>query len=95
MGLTEAKNFVPQNQDGFWGLLDLRDRCWLGDDSGPKTFADIELAKFAAAVASEQLGRTILARLYVSSTVIFKDRVPVKMTPIQAIRKLEGFTDES
>lgn len=75
-----------------YGLLDMVDNCWLGDETGPKLFDELWVARIAAQVADERLGyapgRT-RAIPYMEGPVRLKDQVDTKMSALEALQKLE------
>ena len=78
-----------------YGLMDMSDATWLGDSDGPWKSEDRQKARIAAAVASEQLRKRIISRPIEPEPFHLKDEIPTFMTPLEAIRKLEGFSDNS
>lgn len=74
----------------FWGLWDTQGKCWLGNEQGPWQKENKTLAKVAATVASEQLGHLIRPVLLPPGPFKYKDEVPTKMTPEEALKKIEG-----
>lgn len=76
-----------------WGVWDIEDRLWIGNDSGPVTFEDESLAKIAAMVACVRLGWPIVrcrAKKFQASQARLRDELPTRMGSEEAIRKLEG-----
>ena len=81
-----------------YGLIDEESK-WLGDDKGPHVYRDTvinnvpmtgqELARFAAAVLSKRLNKTIEAREYGCPNPVKIDEVGAIMTAEQAISELE------
>jgi hypothetical protein len=78
-----------------YALYDPTGKCWLGNDDGVRTFDNWDDARIAAAIATEQLGRTKLRELirpahYDGRANKLKDEVPTKMTPVAALQLLEA-----
>lgn len=75
-----------------FGLLDTHDNVWMGDNKGPKLFDDEELAQVAARIVDVQLrqiaGRT-KAMPYIEEANIKRDKVPVLLSPEEALKRLE------
>jgi hypothetical protein len=75
-----------------YGVFDTQDNCWLGDDRGPKLFDVLIVARVSAQVTATQLGWSstrLEGRAYDDSGNVLKDEVQTKMTPAQALRKIE------
>lgn len=85
-----------------WGVFDIKDKVWLGDDKGPKLFTDQTingefitgetLAKMSAQMAATMLGVSplrIQVRLFNEQSVTRKDEVDPIMTGADAIKHLE------
>ena len=78
-----------------YAILDTADNCWLGDDSGPKTFDDFMLARVAAQVWETQvygtdLGARYKAVEYLPAALRLKDHVETKMNTLKALQRIEG-----
>jgi hypothetical protein len=88
----QAREAYKQQKGETWGLWDTQDKCWLGNDAGPKMFSDFDEAKLAAAVANVQLGwpaGRVRERRLIRPAEIFRDKVEAKMTPLEAIEMIE------
>jgi hypothetical protein len=75
-----------------WGLLDVQDNLWLGDDEGPKIYDDLVIAMCARTVVSIQFGWPA-SRLRVEpydSHGAKRDEVEPLMTTLNALRIAEG-----
>ena len=91
-----------------YGMYDTQDNCWLGDDTGPKVFTIEDsakanglphrlLAQIAAQMVEVQLGYTpgrVEVREFNTPNLRLRDQVQTRMTPLEALIKLEnGDTD--
>ena len=88
----QAREAYKQQKGETWGLWDTQDKCWLGDDNGPKRQPTRELAQISAAVANVQLGwpaGRARARRLLGPAEIFRDKLDVKMGPLEAVERLE------
>ena len=75
-----------------WGLLDTQDDVWLGDEYGPRTFEQHDLARMAALVLAECLGwplNRVRAAEYAEQVTTKRDSVSMRRSPTTAIRRLE------
>lgn len=79
--------------DKQWGVYDIQDNCWIGNDAGPKVFDDFTVARIAAEVCADQLGYELHGRLeareYVSGNVRLRDEIPTKRSPLKALQRIE------
>ena len=75
-----------------YGIFDTQDKCWIGDDRGPKQYDEEIIARVAAQVYDTMMrnapGRT-RAKEYDGSANKLKDEVKPAMTPVQALDRLE------
>ncbi len=80
-----------------YGIFDEVDNCWIGDGDGPKSFTDRSMARYAQVVIGEQLRdpKRFKVKPLPSVTFKHKDTVDAKLTPLEAIRRIEGFNDGS
>jgi len=92
-----------------YAVYDQIDRCWLGNEKGVVTYPDRDIAAMACTVIIEQMDldysmprvsaasqrRKTRYRTfpYDGTANKLKDSVPTKMTPLQAIQKIEGFKE--
>ncbi len=80
----------------LYGIYDTKDNCWLGDDTGPKTFEDYTLARIAAQMAEDQvfsnrgMGLRFQAKEYKVKNLRYKDSLDTKRTALEALNRLEG-----
>ena len=81
---------IPPPGPPPYALYDRDGRCWLGGDDGVKTWDDWEIACAAATIVTEQLGRLIRPTHYDGSAKKFKDEVPTRKTPLEALVAVEG-----
>lgn len=76
-----------------WGLYDTKDKCWLGDNDGPKLYDDEKLATIACRVIDVQTkrpaGRT-RARIFDEEFLQKKDDIEVFRSGEEAIERLES-----
>jgi hypothetical protein len=80
-----------------YGLVDTKDGLWMGDDNGPAVFDTEVLAKIAAQLLDEQLGQALgrtRAKPYDDTKKRKVDEVASKMTPLEALRRIEGSADQ-
>jgi hypothetical protein len=96
--LEEAQNSVS------YGIYDTQDNCWIGDETGPRVFTREDsakakgmphqvLAKIAAMMAEMQLGYKpgrFVAAEFNAENLRLRDSVETKMTPLEALIKLEN-----
>lgn len=79
-------------KSGWWGLLDTKDKVWIGDNKGPITYNDKDVARIAARIIDVQLkqpaGRTRAVIFYKATRKL--DEKKVYMTPLQALEHLES-----
>lgn len=75
-------------QNNTYGIYDVRDNLWLGDDKGPLMWSDYRLAKAYAIVASKRIGRLIEARIYDPSPKIKRDTITPGMSCLEALKKI-------
>jgi hypothetical protein len=83
-----------------YGIYDTKDNCWLGDENGLKLFEEPingvgpeTLAQISAQLAAEQVGYPmgrLQARLFEHGEMTLRDRIDTKMTPEEALIRLEG-----
>lgn len=81
-----------------FGIYDTKDNCWLGDDSGPRTFEDFMLARVAAQIWEDQVTGTDLGGRFKAYEIPegswnLKDHVAVKRSTLQSLRRVEGDYD--
>lgn len=84
--------------DEQWGIFDVKDSCWIGNDDGPRLYDDHMLARIAAQVSECQFYGTDLgcrheARVYPGGPMRLRDQVEAKLTPVAALRRIEGADD--
>lgn len=76
----------------MFGVYDTADECWLGDDHGPKLFADEMLARVSAQLTCAQMGWTptrCVARPYQGGLGwTLKDELPTLLAPAEAMAAL-------
>ena len=77
-----------------WGILDTKDNLWLGDDTGPKLFDDLMLARCAAQLWEAQvletdLGGRYQAREFTGAGKI-RGEVEAKFSAHEALKNIEG-----
>jgi hypothetical protein len=84
-----------------WAIYDTVDNLWIGNDHGPLIYDDDPekplltgefMAKAAAQVAAMQLDYSptrLRAREWVDTTTRLRDEVQTKMTPLQALKRIE------
>ena len=75
--------------NGPWGLYDLRDRLWLGNDAGAYRYADEEMARVAATIATRRFRRAIRARLVPPGPQRLVDEVTPEVSAARAMRELK------
>ncbi len=86
------KMLTPKPGQPLWGLWDIKDGLWLGDDNGPRKFNDEMLAKIAARTYAYQLGwagTRVQAKLFDSSGKK-RDELPVKVSALRAYQMIES-----
>ena len=79
-------------EKGNWGIFDVIDVCWMGDENGPIICGDKKLATIAMQTFSMQLGldaTRLIVKEYDGTGNQKKDEVPTLMTPTEAIKRLE------
>lgn len=79
---------MEDNGQEKYGLMDVRDNLWLGDDAGPRVYEDETLARAAATILTEQLGRWIQAMPFEEAGAK-RDEVIVRMSTEEAIRNID------
>lgn len=73
-----------------WGLYDVEDKCWLGNDIGPLNYGeDQETARLAATVATQMFGRFISATYRSEPANKLKDVVTPPIDAVEAIKQIE------
>lgn len=76
-----------------YGVFDVKDKCWIGDDKGPRLFDDMLLARVAAEMVDVQL-KTIMgrhrAKPYLVEANKLRDEVQVQVSSERALELLEG-----
>lgn len=75
-----------------YGLMDCKDKLWLGNADGPKLFDDNCKACAAATILSEQLYRDIRAIPYDGENVTLRDEIDSVMSFEQAVNNIESET---
>jgi hypothetical protein len=89
--MTIRDDLRRYNQLGWYGLYDLRDKLWLGEDAGVVTFSDRLLAEAARDVARIrlrwQIGR-IEVRVYDGNATRLRDEQPNHMSAAKALRRI-------
>jgi hypothetical protein len=76
-----------------YGLYDIKDNVWLGDDAGPKIFTNFMFARIAAEIVDVQLGQNIgrtKVREYDPAPKRLRDEKPLKMNAKEALTCLEN-----
>jgi hypothetical protein len=87
-----------------WGIVDVTDGTWIGNDQGPITFdendfATPEMALGVARVSSQTLetqvygtdmGCKYQVREFPEERMRKKEDIPVRMSSLQALQRLEG-----
>ena|ERR1700675_2775829 len=95
---------LEAQSDVSYGIYDTQDNCWIGDDKGPKLFTREDsakakgmpqqvMARIAAMMAEMQLGYApgrFQAAEFHAQDLRLKDSVDTKMTPLEALIKLEN-----
>lgn len=79
-----------------WGLADIEDGLWIGNDDGPLTYDDELLARAAATIVTVQMGWRFgrVQATEFKSAGPKRDELPTKMGVLDAIRLAEGGSDE-
>lgn len=82
-----------------YGIFDKTDTCWIGNDEGPLTFTSFLVARLAAQTLETQVFKTDLgcrykAKEFVRQPLRLRDKVDSQMTPLDALRRIEGGSDE-
>lgn len=83
---------IRTDPNGQWGLWDTRDKCWIGQDSGPNRYAEHEVAQMAATIATEMAGHLIQGKLFESDQFKYKDSVDLRFDGAEALRRMESRT---
>jgi hypothetical protein len=98
----DKPNETFDNFSFAWGLFDVKDQCWLGDDTGPKLFRDTtingikasgqQLARGAATVVNQMFdsGHRFRARLYTGGPMRIKDTIQARYDGAEALRRICG-----
>lgn len=76
-----------------FGLLDVQDNVWLGNDAGPWTDTRAEIAALARYYHAEALGWSPLrieVRQFSETVTKKRDEVPLQWTMADAIKRAEG-----
>lgn len=95
---------LAEASDVAYGIYDTVDNCWLGDENGPRLYTREDSAKLqgmpqelvariAAQVVEVQLGYEpgrLRAVEFREQELVHKDSVDTKMTPLEALIKLEN-----
>jgi hypothetical protein len=77
----------------IYALFDTKDKVWMGDEAGPVTYKDPQLARLCAEVLSDQLKwpvTRIRAIPYDNSATKIRDRVDFQRTTAEALERLES-----
>jgi hypothetical protein len=82
---------MPTTHAEQFGLYDVNDDCWYGNELGPVLFPSEDIARAAATIVYMQLEgkHRIEARPYDGGATRSKDELPTKITPLQALRRAE------
>lgn len=80
---------MEKAKPGQWGLYDCRDKCWLGNADGPLTYEEHLLARAAATISTEKLGRFIRPLVIDKPPFHLKDEVTSRYTGAEAIDRIE------
>lgn len=75
-----------------WGIFDTRDKCWLGDANGPKSYQDELMARAAATIVNQQF-RTLIRfrpRLLPKDKFRIKDEIEAPVTAEEALIELKA-----
>lgn len=88
-GVRDDRRGMINNKNNKFGLFDVRDNCWLGDETAPYICDDETLAKAAATIMSTRMDRLIQALPYDPSPKKFKDTVTPEMSTAEAIIRVE------
>ena len=73
-----------------FGLWDLRDQSWIGDDKGPLIYSVKDAAMIAATILTERMRTPIVPRQWEDGEPRFKDEVTPKLTALEALERIEG-----
>jgi len=89
--MTAAENIVafPTESGCPLGLWDVRDGLWLGTTEEPLVYGDDTLARLAATIATEQLGRWVMAKPFGGANKL-RDEIETPITATEAIDRLEN-----
>ena len=74
--------------NNLYGIYDVRDNCWLGNDKEPLTYSNYKLAYGIAIVTSKRIGRKVEARLYDKLPKIKKDALTFIISMEEALKKI-------
>jgi len=79
-----------------YGIWDTSGRCWMGNDDGPLVYTDEMMARAALTIISEQFQSThFCKKMFWEDSVVLKDEIKPRMSPVEALRRIEGFNDGS
>lgn len=82
----------PPGEHPPWGLLDVVDDLWIGNNDGPAVFNDYSLAYIAALFANEAAGYSFPGRIHpreYRGHAVKRDEQPLRRTITRAIERLE------
>jgi hypothetical protein len=83
---------AKEKLSGPWGIFDTEDGVWLGDQKGPASFAEKNIAQVAAQMADvrlrQQPGRC-WAKLLPARPMRYRDEKPAFMTGEEALCGIE------
>jgi hypothetical protein len=85
--------------DERWGVYDKTEDVWIGNDDGPVVYDNLMVARMAAQVTEcalygSDLGGRHEARVYPGGPKRLRDVVKNKMTPEQALARIESGVDD-
>lgn len=96
---VSAKIQLQSDTGEGWGIYDPKDNTWMGNDDGPLLYFDETVAHVAQMVMATQTGRADILKYeikyFTKGPTTWKDDIPAIMTPLEAIRTIEGFDDGS
>lgn len=79
-----------ENQDGPWGVYDTKDRCWMGNNTGPVVYDDLDTAKLSATILNERFGYAarLMPKVYAENAKVKRDEQTPMLSFEEAFSRL-------
>lgn len=92
--MSKARSYADGTR---FGILDIRDKLWMGSDEGPYIYEDYVIAQVCAQIIEEMAGYGMgrcRAVPWTDAPARLRDDVPVLRGPLAALQRIEGEKDD-